>query len=183
MASGLTLIFGVTRIVNFAHGSFLHAGGALWSAHAVTHWWPQPWRDSALGAMARGHACWVLGWQRWLGAVAEVLLLRRMRRVPRALPIGGHLWADAWRLHDAMQWFFGPEEVFAPRVFPASRGRLKSARRTFPTWQLFTLLLGAAWSGWGLHLLLKRTLVGPAGESGHPRPRHARRLGREPGAA
>jgi branched-chain amino acid transport system permease protein len=26
MAAGLTLVFGVTRIVNFAHGSFLHAG-------------------------------------------------------------------------------------------------------------------------------------------------------------
>ncbi len=39
MASGLTLIFGVTRIVNFAHGSFFMLG-ALWSAHAVTHWWP-----------------------------------------------------------------------------------------------------------------------------------------------
>ena len=39
MASGLTLIFGVTRIVNFAHGSFFMLG-ALWSAHAVTNWWP-----------------------------------------------------------------------------------------------------------------------------------------------
>jgi len=38
MACGLTLIFGVTRIVNFAHGSFFMLG-ALVSAHAVTNWW------------------------------------------------------------------------------------------------------------------------------------------------
>ncbi len=32
MAAGLTLIFGVTRIVNFAHGSFFMLG-ALFTAH------------------------------------------------------------------------------------------------------------------------------------------------------
>ena len=47
MASGLTLIFGVTRIVNFAHGSFFMFG-ALVAAHAVTGWWPEL-ADSALG--------------------------------------------------------------------------------------------------------------------------------------
>ena len=39
MAAGLTLIFGVTRIVNFAHGSF-YMLGALLSAHIVTLWLP-----------------------------------------------------------------------------------------------------------------------------------------------
>ena len=34
MAAGLTLIFGVTRIVNFAHGSFFMLG-ALLTAHWV----------------------------------------------------------------------------------------------------------------------------------------------------
>ena len=36
MAAGLTLIFGVTRIVNFAHGSFFMLG-ALFTAHWVTN--------------------------------------------------------------------------------------------------------------------------------------------------
>ncbi len=45
MAAGLTLIFGVTRIVNFAHGSFFMLG-ALFSAHWVTNWHPA-WGESA----------------------------------------------------------------------------------------------------------------------------------------
>ena len=55
MASGLTLIFGVTRIVNFAHGSFFMLG-ALVSAHAVTRWWPSLAETAAgyAGAMLLG---------------------------------------------------------------------------------------------------------------------------------
>ncbi|MEY4662360.1 MAG: High-affinity branched-chain amino acid transport system permease protein LivH, partial [Pseudomonadota bacterium] len=73
MASGLTLIFGVTRIVNFAHGSFFMLG-ALWSAHAVTNWWPA-WGESAWGyglAMLMGATLAAL-----LGALTEWLLLKR----------------------------------------------------------------------------------------------------------
>src|SRR2546426_4210111 len=62
MAAGLTLIFGVTRIVNFAHGSFFMLG-ALFTAHWVTHWFPA-WGESAglyllaifLGAVCAGVA-------------------------------------------------------------------------------------------------------------------------------
>ena len=78
MACGLTLIFGVTRIVNFAHGSFFMLG-ALVSAHAVTNWWP------VLGESAAGYAAAMLLGAvvaSLLGAVAEFGLLRRMRRAP-----------------------------------------------------------------------------------------------------
>jgi len=61
MASGLTLIFGVTRIVNFAHGSFFMLG-ALVSAHALTRWWPE------LGESALGYAAAML-----LGATVSAL--------------------------------------------------------------------------------------------------------------
>ncbi|OYU30570.1 MAG: ABC transporter permease [Comamonadaceae bacterium PBBC2] len=153
MASGLTLIFGVTRIVNFAHGSFFMLG-ALVSAHAVTHWWP------ALGDSAMGYAgAMLLGAlvAALVGAVAEVLLLRRMRRVPELYQLVA-TFGLSLALHDAMQWFFGPEEVFAPR-FPGLKGAVEIGEAYFPTWQLFTLLLGPlVWLG--LHLLLKRTLWG-----------------------
>ena len=39
MAAGLTLVFGVTRIVNFAHGSF-YMLGALVTGTLVTQWLP-----------------------------------------------------------------------------------------------------------------------------------------------
>jgi branched-subunit amino acid ABC-type transport system permease component len=65
MAAGLTLIFGVTRIVNFAHGSFFMLG-ALFTAHWVTNWFPA-WGDSAglyLLAMLMG-AVWRRWWAGW----------------------------------------------------------------------------------------------------------------------
>ena len=153
MASGLTLIFGVTRIVNFAHGSFFMLG-ALWAAHALTRWWPA-WGDSAWGyalAMLLGAAV-----ASAVGALAEVLLLRRMRRVPELYQLVA-TFGLSLALHDAMRWCFGPDEVFAPR-FPGLKGAVQMGEAYFPTWQLFTLLLGPlVWLG--LHLLLKRTLWG-----------------------
>jgi branched-chain amino acid transport system permease protein len=153
MASGLTLIFGVTRIVNFAHGSFFMLG-ALWSAHAVTNWWP----DMAGSAWGYGTvilmgACVAA----LLGAVTEVLLLKRMGHAPQLYQLVA-TFGLTLALHEAMRWFFGPEEVFAPR-FPGLKGAIQLGESYFPTWQLFTLALGPlVWLG--LHLLLTRTLWG-----------------------
>ena len=153
MASGLTLIFGVTRIVNFAHGSFFMLG-ALVSAHAVTHWWPE------LGESAWGYAsAMVLGAVAAgaLGALAEWGLLRRMRRAPELYQLVA-TFGLTLAMHDAMLWAFGPEEVFAPR-FPGLKGALALGEAYLPTWQLLTLALGPlVW--WGLHLLLTRTQWG-----------------------
>jgi branched-chain amino acid transport system permease protein len=153
MASGLTLIFGVTRIVNFAHGSFFMLG-ALWSAHAVTNWWPDM-AGTALGygtVILMGACVAAL-----LGAVTEVLLLKRMRHAPQLYQLVA-TFGLTLALHDAMRWFFGPEEVFAPR-FPGLKGAIQLGESYFPTWQLFTLALGPlVWLG--LHLLLTRTLWG-----------------------
>lgn len=153
MACGLTLIFGVTRIVNFAHGSFFMLG-ALVSAHAVTRWWPD------LGESAPGYAsAMVLGAAvaGALGALAEWGLLRRMRRAPELYQLVA-TFGLTLAMHDAMLWAFGPEEIFAPR-FPGLKGALALGEAYLPTWQLFTLVLGPlVW--WALHLLLTRTLWG-----------------------
>ena len=153
MASGLTLIFGVTRIVNFAHGSFFMFG-ALVAAHAVTGWWPEL-ADSALGygsAMLLGALL-----ASALGALAEWGLLRRMRQAPELYQLVA-TFGLTLALHDAMLWAFGPQEVFAPR-FPGLKGAVAIGEAYFPTWQLFTLVLGPlVW--WGLHLLLTRTAWG-----------------------
>lgn len=153
MASGLTLIFGVTRIVNFAHGSFFMLG-ALVSAHAVTRWWP------SLGESALGYAAAMLlgaGVACLLGAVTELLLLRRMRRAPELYQLVA-TFGLTLALHDAMLWAFGPEEVFAPR-FPGLKGAVALGEAYFPAWQLLTMALGPlVWLG--LHLLLTRTRWG-----------------------
>jgi branched-chain amino acid transport system permease protein len=128
--------------------------GALWSAHAVTNWWPDM-AGTALGygtVILMGACVAAL-----LGAVTEVLLLKRMRHAPQLYQLVA-TFGLTLALHDAMRWFFGPEEVFAPR-FPGLKGAIQLGESYFPTWQLFTLALGPlVWLG--LHLLLTRTLWG-----------------------
>ena len=153
MAAGLTLIFGVTRIVNFAHGSFFMLG-ALFTAHWVTNWFPA-WGDSAalyliailLGASFAGMA----------GALAEFFLLRRMSGAPELYQLVA-TFGLTLAMHDAMQWGFGPAEVFAPR-FPGLKGSVQIGDDFFPVYQLVMIALGPlVWLG--LHLLLHRSRFG-----------------------
>jgi branched-chain amino acid transport system permease protein len=153
MAAGLTLIFGVTRIVNFAHGSF-YMLGAMLSAHIVTLWLPT-WGESAwgyAGAMLIGAACAGL-----VGAVAEFVLLRRMVGAPELYQLVATFGLTLF-MHDAMLWGFGPDEVFAPR-FPGLKGSVEFLGEFFPTWHIVTIVLGPlVWLG--LHLLLTKTTWG-----------------------
>jgi branched-chain amino acid transport system permease protein len=153
MASGLSLIFGVTRIVNFAHGSFFMLG-ALFAAHWVTNWFPA-WGDSAplyLLAMLLGAACAAVA-----GALAEFFLLRRMLGAPELYQLVA-TFGLSLAMHDAMLWSFGPGEVFAPR-FPGLGGAVAIGPNFFPSYQLVLIALGPlVWLG--LHLLLKHSLFG-----------------------
>ena len=153
MAAGLTLIFGVTRIVNFAHGSFFMLG-ALFTAHWVTNWFPA-WGESAvlyLIAMLLGASLAAL-----VGAVAEFVLLRRLYGVPELYQLVATFGLTLF-MSDAMRWSFGPDEVFAPR-FPGLKGSVELAGEFFPQYQLVVIALGPlVWLG--LHLLLHRTLFG-----------------------
>ncbi len=153
MAAGLTLIFGVTRIVNFAHGSFFMLG-ALFSAHWVSHWFPA-WGESALlyaAAMLLGALCAGV-----VGAIAEFLLLRRLYGAPELYQLVA-TFGLSLALLDAMRWGFGPQEVFAPR-FPGLTGSVELWGGYFPQYQLLTIALGPlVWLG--LTLLLQRTRFG-----------------------
>ena len=153
MAAGLTLIFGVTRIVNFAHGSFFMLG-ALFSAHWLVDWFPS-WSESAwlyLAAILLGAACSAL-----VGALAEWLLLRRLYGVPELYQLVA-TFGLSLALHDAMRWSFGPDEMFAPR-FPGLKGSVEIGGEFFPQYQLLTIALGPlVWLG--LHLALHHTRWG-----------------------
>lgn len=153
MAAGLTLIFGVTRIVNFAHGSFFMLG-ALFTAHWVSNWFPA-WGESAplyLLAIIFGAACAAVA-----GAVAEFFLLRRMAGAPELYQLVA-TFGLSLAMHDAMQWVFGVDEVFAPR-FPGLKGAVQIGEDFFPVYQLVMIVLGPlVWLG--LHLLLKHSLFG-----------------------
>lgn len=153
MAAGLTLIFGVTRIVNFAHGSFFMLG-ALFTAHWVTNWFPA-WGESAwlyLLAILLGAACAALA-----GVIAEFFLLRRMAGAPELYQLVA-TFGLSLAMHDAMQWGFGSDEVFAPR-FPGLTGALQIGDEFFPVYQLAMIALGPlVWLG--LHGLLGHTRFG-----------------------
>ena len=73
VAVGLSLIFGVTRIVNFAHGSFYMVGAYV--AYTLVSLWSGAlgfWVSLLLAALVVGV----------LGALTEILLLRRIYKAP-----------------------------------------------------------------------------------------------------
>src|SRR5574337_1198598 len=74
VASGLSLIFGVSRIVNFAHGSF-YMLAAYFTHTLLAILPPSPWRFWA--ALLVAPAAVAL-----LGGLVEVGLLRRIYRAP-----------------------------------------------------------------------------------------------------
>lgn len=153
MAAGLTLIFGVTRIVNFAHGSFFMLG-ALFTAHWVSNWFPAWGGNAFLYALAMLLGALVAG---LVGALAEIVLLRRLYGVPELYQLVA-TFGLSLALADAMRWGFGPGEVFAPR-FPALKGSIELWGEHFPQYQLAIIALGPlAWLG--LHCLLHRTGFG-----------------------
>lgn len=70
VSCGLLLIFGVMKIINFAHGGFLTLGG--YAPLLVTHWGWNPWAGGAV-AFAIGIAC---------GALVERFIVRPLHARP-----------------------------------------------------------------------------------------------------
>lgn len=153
MAAGLGLIFGVTRIVNFAHGSF-YMLGAFFAAHWVTHWFPSWGESPALYALAIALA---VGLCMVLGVAFERFILRRMVGSPELYALVA-TFGLSLVLHDGVRWIFGVEEVFAPR-FPGLKGSVDIAGSAFPLYHLVTIALGPlVWLG--LQAVLTWTSVG-----------------------
>ena len=151
VAAGLSLIFGVTRIVNFAHGSFFMAGTYL--AYTLVE------RTAAsLGyATALLLAALCVG---VLGALIEMLLLRRIYKSPELF----HLLATfalVLVFKDAILWLWGPEELLGPRM-PGLAGSVRVLGRQFPTYDLMLIAAGPAMLAslwWLLHRTRWGTLV------------------------
>ena len=148
VAAGLSLIFGVTRIVNFAHGSFFMAG--IYIAYTVVDrlagsigFWP----SIALAALAVGV----------LGAVIEMLVLRRIYKAPELFQLLA-TFALVLVIKDAVLWLWGPEELLGPRA-PGLAGSVSIWGRLFPMYDLFLIVAGPVVLAL-LWLLLTRTRMG-----------------------
>jgi hypothetical protein len=160
VAAGLSLIFGVTRIVNFAHGSFFMVGiyvaySLVANLGASIGFWP----SLLMAALAVAA----------LGAVVEVLLLRRIYRAPELFQLLA-TFALGLVIKDLVLWFWGPEELLGPRA-PGLTGSVSILGRQFPSYDLFLIVAGPVVLGL-LWLLLTKTRWGTLV-----------RTGRQPGLA
>ena len=150
VAVGLSLIFGVMRIVNFAHGSFFMLG--IYLAYTLVH--------SLGGAVgywvALPLAAILVG---LFGAVVEILLLRRIYRSPELFQLLA-TFAVVLVIKDAALIIWGPEELLGPRA-PGLEGAVMILGQRFPAYDLFLMVVGPAVLV-GLWWLLHRTSWGTA---------------------
>ncbi len=149
VASGLTVIFGVTRVVNFAHGSLFMLGAYIaWSILTRLPRDPAWFAAGVLGAALATAA---------LGVAMETLVLRRLYRAPELLQLLA-TFAVLLMVQDATLAIWGPEDLPLPRP-PWMRGFVLVLDTRFPLYDLVLiaagpLVLGALW------LLFARTRWG-----------------------
>ena len=150
VAAGLTLIFGVTRVVNFAHGSLFMLGAYVaWSVLA------QLPRDAGLDSRSASSP------PRWslaaLGAVIEVALLRRIYRAPELFQLLA-TFGVVLVVQDVALAIWGAEDLALPRP-PWLRGLRPLRGGRFPLYDLVLIAVGPALLA-ALWLLFTRTRWG-----------------------
>jgi branched-chain amino acid transport system permease protein len=132
VAAGLSLIFGVSRIVNFAHGSFYMLG--VYVAYSVV---------GRIGATPLGF------WGALLlsavvvaavGALVEVVLLRRIYRAPELFQLLA-TFALVLVIRDVVLVAWGPEDLLGPRA-PGLKGSIEILGRQFPQYDLVLIFVG-----------------------------------------
>jgi branched-chain amino acid transport system permease protein len=135
IAAGLTLIFGVTRIVNFAHGS-LFMLGAYVAFSAGTRF--GAYAGSALGFWSATLAA--AAFVALLGALIEALLLKRLYSAPELLQLVA-TFGVVLIVRDAALASWGPEDRLGPRVAGLD-GVVNVLGRAVPEYDLFLLVVG-----------------------------------------
>jgi ABC-type branched-subunit amino acid transport system permease subunit len=130
VAAGLSLIFGVTRIINIAHGS-LYMLGTYIAYSLVTA------MGGALGfwgGIALAALCVAI-----LGAAIEFLLLRRLYSSPELFQLLA-TFALLLIINDAALWLWGPEDLLGPRA-PGLGGAVEVLGRHLPTYDAFLIVV------------------------------------------
>ncbi len=146
IAVGLTLIFGVLDVLNFAHGA-LYMLGAYLTFQVVDRWVPNFWLAVLIAPLLVGV----------VGAAIEVLFLRRMYRRETVYQLL-LTFAFILLLDDSVRiiWGSGPRTV--PQPAPLN-GPISIGSRFFPAYNLAVIVLGPL-VGLAIWLLLARTHVG-----------------------
>jgi branched-chain amino acid transport system permease protein len=148
VAAGLSLIFGVTRIVNIAHGSFYMLGTYIAYTFATRFGGGLGfWGGIVAAAMTVGI----------VGALIEIALLRPIYRAPELFQLLA-TFALVLVVNDATLWLWGPEDLLGPRA-PGLRGAIEILGRRLPSYDLFLILLAPLVLAL-LHVVLARTRFG-----------------------
>jgi len=135
VASGLSIIFGVTRIVNFAHGS-LYMLGAYCAYSFSQFLMPRIgapigfWSGIVLAAVAVG----------LVGALMEVAVFRRIYRAPELFQLLA-TFGIVLVVQDATLAIWGREDLLSPRA-PGLRGVVEVFGQRFPQYHLLLICLG-----------------------------------------
>ena len=149
VASGLSLIFGVTRIVNFAHGSLYMLAAYL--TYTLVAWLPLGPASFYAGALLAALATAALG------ALVEVVLLRRVYRAPELYQLL-LTFALVLLAADAVRFLWGADNKTGPTA-PGLAGSVRVAGQLFPSYDLAVIALGPL-VALGLWLLFYRTRWG-----------------------
>lgn len=136
VGAGLSLIFGITRVVNFAHGSLYMLG--LYLAYSLTEWLtaqlgagaPAFWGGVLLAAAAVAA----------IGVLVEVLLLRRIYHAPELFQLLA-TFALVLVIKDAALYVWGAEELLGSRA-PGLSGSVELLGRRFPQYNLLLMWIG-----------------------------------------
>ena len=149
VASGLSIIFGVTRIVNFAHGSFYMLGAYI-SFTLVTRLSVGPlgfWGAVIVAALAVGV----------LGVIVEVFLLRRIYQAPEMFQLLA-TFGVVLVVQDATLWIWGAEDQLGPRA-PGLDGAVEIFGELMPEYDIAMIVIGPLVLA-GMWLLFHRTRWG-----------------------
>jgi len=133
VASGLSIIFGVTRIVNFAHGAFYMLGAYL--AFTLTERFAGAlgfWGGIVAAALAVAV----------VGVIVEMVLLRRIYHSPELFQLLA-TFGLTLMVEDLVVLVWGPSDLLGRRA-PGFKGAVEFFGQNIPSYDLFLIVLGPA---------------------------------------
>ena len=148
VASGLSIIFGVTRIVNFAHGAFYMLGAYV--AFTLTERFSGAfgfWGGIVVAALVVAV----------VGVLVEMVLLRRIYHAPELFQLLA-TFGLTLMVQDIVVLIWGPDDLLGRRA-PGFKGAVDFFGQNIPSYDLFLIGLSPVVLG-GLWLLFQRTRWG-----------------------
>lgn len=155
LAAGLSIVFGLLRFVNFAHGSFYMLGA--YACYQLLQWGLNFWLALLLGPLVVAALAWVI----------EFTLLRHMYDLDHGFHILFTL-GLAWFIQEAVIMYWGPigVNVSPPEVLS---GIVMWGPFIYPTYRIFLIVFGAVVAV-AIWFLLERTRLGSIIRAGSEKP-------------